>query len=86
VKGSSCLGGAVHCVQDDSADSGTCVRRSTAAQCVATKVATKVRTKYPFNFPPRLLGFSGVHARSRHDCCDSVTFVGPQLSVDRRFT
>jgi hypothetical protein len=36
--------------------------------------------KYPFNFPPRLLGFSRIHARSRHDCCDSVTFVVPQLS------
>src|SRR5580704_18272512 len=81
VRGSSCLGAAVHCVQDDSADSGMCVRRSTAAQCVATKVATKVPSKYPFDFPPRLLGFSRVHARSLLDCCDSVTFVGPQLSV-----
>jgi len=41
VRGSSCLGAAAHCVQDDSADSGMCVRRSTAAQCVATKVTTK---------------------------------------------
>jgi hypothetical protein len=82
VRGSSCLGGAVHCVQDDSADFGVYVRRSTAVQCVATKVTTK----YPIQIRERLLGFSGVHARSRHDCCDSVTFVGPQLSVDRRFT
>ena len=86
VKGFSCLGVAVHCVHDDSADFGVYVRRSTAARCVATKVATKVPSKYPFDFPPRLLGFSRVHARSLHDCCDSVTFVVPQLSVDRRFT
>jgi hypothetical protein len=41
-EGSSCLGAAVHCVRDDSADSGMCVRRSTATQCVATK-ATSTR-------------------------------------------
>ena len=34
-----------------------CVRRSTAAQCVATKVATKVPTKYPFQLPAASIGF-----------------------------
>jgi len=34
-----------------------CVRRSTAAQCVATKVATKVPTKYPFQLPAASTGF-----------------------------
>jgi hypothetical protein len=33
-----------------------------------------------------VLGFSTVHARSRLDCCKSVTFGGPQLLVDRHFT
>ena len=37
AKGSSCLAGAVHCVQDDSADSGMHVRKSMAAQCGASK-------------------------------------------------
>ena len=56
-EGSSCLGAEVNCVQDDSADSGMCVRRSTAAQCAATKATTKVTAEYPIQRFPRLLGF-----------------------------
>ena len=33
------------------------VRRSTAAQCVATKVATKVTTKYPIQLLHTSIGF-----------------------------
>ena len=33
------------------------VRRSTAAQYVATKVATKVTTKYPIQLLPASIGF-----------------------------
>ena len=57
MKGSSYLGGALRCVQDDSADFGMYVRRSTAAQCVATKVATKVTTKYPIQLLHTSIGF-----------------------------
>jgi hypothetical protein len=57
--GSSCRGEAVRCVRDDSVDFGAHVRRSTAAQYVATKV----KKKYRFNIPARpilacLSGFS----------------------------
>ena len=57
MKGFSFLGAAVHCVQDDSADFGIYVRRSTAAQYAATKVATKVTTKYPIQLLHTSIGF-----------------------------
>src|SRR6266481_4484992 len=63
VKGFSCLGEAVRCVRDDSADFGMYVRRSTATQCVATKVATKVTTKYPLQLLHTSIGFLRAHAR-----------------------
>jgi hypothetical protein len=57
VKGFSCLGAAVHCVRDDSADFGIYVRRSTAAQYAATKATTKVTTKYPIQRSAASIGF-----------------------------
>ena len=50
-EGSSCLGEAVHCVQDDSEVFG--VYGVTAAQCVATKVTMK----YPIQVPGASIGF-----------------------------
>ena len=58
------------------------VRRSTAAQCVATKVATKVTTKYPIQLPRVYWVFRRLARDSSLDCCNSVTFAGPQLSVN----
>jgi hypothetical protein len=56
------------------------VRRSTAAQYAATKVTTK----YPIQRSERVYWvFDGSRASIRaSDCCNSVTFAGPQLSVN----
>ena len=63
------------------------VRRSTAAQYAATKVTTKAPTqgddKVPDSTFPASIGFFDGSARdSSLHCCNSVTFAGPQLSVN----
>ncbi len=63
MKGFSCLGAAVHCVQDDSGAFGMYVRRSTAAQYAATKVTTE----YLFNVQARLF-----REEDEHKCSQNI--------------
>ena len=59
MKGSSCLGAAVHCVQDDFAGFWNACEKEYGGPVRATKVAPKVTTKYPFNFPTSIGFFEG---------------------------
>ena len=59
------------------------VRRSTAAQYAATKVTTKVTQSTRFQRFRRVYWvFDGSRENSSLHCCNSVTFAGPQLSVN----
>jgi len=67
---------------DDSADFGMYVRRSTAAQCAATKVTTE----YPIQRSAASIGVLRDSARFEPPLLQSVTLVGPQLLVNTRLT
>ena len=59
------------------------MRRSTAAQCVATKVATKVPTKYPIQLPAASTGFfEGTREIRVTIVAIRLRSLVPQLSVD----
>ena len=59
------------------------VRRSTAAQYVATKVATKVTTKYPFQLPAASTGFfEGTREIRVSIVAIRLRSLVPQLSVN----